>query len=249
MTRSIILKKQDRGEADELVVFLSRDLGWLTGVAKNAKRSRIRFGGHLEPFSVVDLTLRLRRKDELVWIDEAQVVGGFLNIRCDLAKVARTAYFLELASVFVPEGHPDTDLFDFLVEFLYTLDTSTPNPLLFILDEIRLLGRLGYAPRFDICPECSNPLEPGTAANFSLSGGGACHLSCVSSQSSENLFLSPSALAVARRGLAMDRESGNRLRLNKTGQGELRRALSAFARYLRGAEINSLLFLEKLYGQ
>ena len=40
VAKSIILKKYDFGEADELVVFLSRELGWLRGVAKNAKKSR-----------------------------------------------------------------------------------------------------------------------------------------------------------------------------------------------------------------
>ncbi|HMK33468.1 MAG TPA: DNA repair protein RecO, partial [Desulfomonilaceae bacterium] len=147
MIRSIILKKQDRGEADELVVFLSRDLGWLRGIAKNAKRSRVRFAGHLESFALVDLILRPRKKDDLVWIDESQVVRGFLGIRSNIAKVARAAYFLELASVFLPESNSDPAVFDFLQSFLESLDTSAPDPLRLMVDEIRLLGLLGYSPR------------------------------------------------------------------------------------------------------
>ncbi len=104
--------------------FLSRDLGWLTGIAKNAKKSRVRFGGHLEPFALVDLFLRPRRKDDMVWIDDAQVVRGFLEIRSDIAKVSRVAYFLELGSLFVPEGQPDENLFDFLLQFMETLDST-----------------------------------------------------------------------------------------------------------------------------
>ena len=145
VAKSIILKKYDFGEADELVVFLSRELGWLRGVAKNAKKSRIRFGGHLEPLSLVDFTLRPRKKDDLVWIDESQVIRGFLLIRSDVAKVARAQYFLELCSVFLPEDHPDPVLFDFTLNFLESLEADLPNPVRLLLDEIRLLGILGYA--------------------------------------------------------------------------------------------------------
>lgn len=247
MLRSIILKKQDRGEADELVVFLSRDLGWLTGVAKNAKKSRVRFGGHLEALSLVDLTLRSRKKDDLVWIDEAQVVSGFLAIRSDIAKVARAAYFLELASIFLPEGHPDTALFDFLLEYLETLEQSDPPQICLLLDEIRLLGLLGYAPRFDLCPACGKPLGQGEEAIFSPSRGGACHLACLPIGEEGNLHLSPDTLAVLRRATQVEREAAKRLRINKKGVDELHLALSAFVRYTRGEEIKSLLFLEKLH--
>lgn len=243
--KAIILTKRDRGEADELVVFLSRDLGWLTGVAKNAKKSRIRFGGHLEPLSVVDLILRLRRNDNLVWIDESQVVWGFLNIRSDLAKVSWATYFLELTLVFLPEGHRDPDLFDFLTEVLGTLDSSHPNTTQLLLEEIRLLGHLGYAPRFDICPVCGEPLGVNSDAVFSPTNGSACHSQCIPTSETRALVLSPSSMAMIRRGLALEREPANRLRLNKIGQHELRRSLSAFVRYLRGADINSLAFLEK----
>jgi DNA repair protein RecO (recombination protein O) len=245
--KAIILKKRDRGEADELVVFLSRDLGWLTGVAKNAKKSRIRFGGHLEPLSVVDLVLRLRRNDNLVWIDQSQVVCGFLNIRTDLAKVSWAAYFLELASVFLPEGHPDPALFDCLTEILTTLDSSCPNPTQLLLEEIRLLGYLGYAPRFDICPLCGEQLALSSDSIFSPTNGAACHAGCVPTSDTRALVISPSSLAMIRRGMALEHEAANRLRLNKRGQHELRSSLSAFVRYLRGADINSLAFLEKIH--
>jgi DNA repair protein RecO (recombination protein O) len=244
--RSIILKKQDRGEADEIVKFLSRDLGWLTGVAKNAKKSRVRFGGHLEELSLVDLTLRSRKRDDLVWIDEAQVVSGFLAIRSDIAKVARASYFLELASIFLPEGHPDPVLFDFLIEYLQALETSDPPQIHLLLDEIRLLGILGYAPRFDICPACGKALAPGEDAIFSAARGGACHPGCLEANEERSLQLSPDTLAVLRRATQVEREAARRLRINKKGVDELHRALSAFVRYTRGEEVKTLLFLEKL---
>jgi len=244
--RSIILRKQDRGEADELVKFLSRDLGWLTGVAKNAKKSRVRFGGHLEPFALVDLLLRPRRKDDMVWIEDAQMVRGFLGIRSDLEKVSRVAYFLELGSLFLPEGQPDPDLFDFLLQFLETLEFTDASPLRYLLDEILLLGILGYGPRFDLCPCCENVLRPGEEGVFAASLGGACHPACLPAGERAKLPLSPDTIAVVRRGLEVGRDASNRLRLGRKGVEELRNALSAFVRHVRGEQINSLVFLETM---
>lgn len=244
--RSIILRKQDRGEADELVKFLSRELGWLTGIAKNAKKSRVRFGGHMEPFALVDFFLRPRRKDEMVWIDDAQMVRGFLGIRSDIGKVSRAAYFLELGSLFLPEGQPDTELFDFLLQFLENLEGPDASPLRYLLDEILLLDILGYGPRFDLCPCCGNALRAGEDGVFSESLGGVCHLACIQATDRTKLMLSPDTIAAVRRGLEVGRDASNRLRLGKKGVEELRRSLSALVRYVRGEQINSLAFLESM---
>jgi DNA repair protein RecO (recombination protein O) len=242
VVRSIILKKRDRGEADELVFFLARDLGWLHGIAKNSRKSRVRFGGHLEPFSVVDLVLRPRRRDSLVWIDDAQVVKGFLHLRSNIRNVALASYFFELASIFQAEGHPDPELFDFLSGILENLESSKITPLRFMLDEIRLLGLLGYEPRFDSCAGCGRVLRPGQEALFSPALGGACHRDCVLKDA--GCLVSPDTLAVVRRGLQVDPEVASRLRPSRKGMEELRNLLSSFVRYLRGQEVNSLLFLE-----
>ena len=245
MVRSLILKKEERGEADELVLFFARDLGWLRGVAKNSRKSRVRFGGHLEPLSLVDLVLRSRRKDDLVWIDDSQVINGYLMMRAHVVRVSHAAYFLELASIFQGEEHPDPGLFDFLLMLLERLDVSPFNPLRSLLDEIRLLGLLGFAPGFEQCPTCGKPVEPGEEGVFSVSLGGTCHPGCFP-QRDPSLTLSPDTLAVVRRGLDLDEEPASRLRLGRKGLNELRASLSAFVRYLRGDAINSLLFLEKM---
>lgn len=245
MVRSIILQKQDRGEADELVLFFSRELGRLRGIAKNAKRSRVRFGGHLEPFSLADLALRDRRRDNLVWIDEAQALDGFLGIRNDIAKVASVSYFLEMVSLLAPEDSPDPALFDFLLAFLRRMDVSTPPPALMILDEISLLGILGYEPSLELCPVCGAVIEPGIEAVFSLEHGGAIHSTC-SGKAPAELKISPDTLALVREGLKMDREVAARLKMSKRGALELRSALSSFVRYLRGGELNSFVFSHKM---
>jgi DNA repair protein RecO (recombination protein O) len=246
VVKSIILKKQPWGEADELVLFLSKNLGWLTGIAKNARKSRVRFGGHLEPLAQVDLTLRPRKRDHLVWIDDAQLIRGYTRIRTDLFRVSWCSYLLELSSALLPEANPDPDVFDFLVSFHERLESSDPSPLHLLLEEIGLLGLLGYAPRFDLCPVCGKTVDPGHDALFSASRGGACHPRCAVDQADVCVALSPDTLAVVKRGLGAGPRVIERIRLGKKGRSELRQALSAFVRYLRAGDINSLVFLEKM---
>lgn len=245
MIRSLLLKKYPFGEADELVVFLSRNMGWMRGVAKNSRKSRIRFGGHLEPFSLVDLSLRPRKKDELVWIDDSQVVKGFLGLRSDVGKIALASYFFEIALSFQPAEQPDENLFDFLANILESLEALPLNPVRSMLDEIRLLAILGYGPDFEQCPGCGLPVAKGEPAVFSPALGGAAHARCTV-EYGLNPVLSPGTLALVRRGLQMRGDAAKRLKLGRKGVQELRAALSAFVRFLRGREVNSLAFMEKM---
>ena len=50
-TDALILRTYTLGESDRIVVFLTRDRGKKRGVAKNARQSRRRFGGALEPMT------------------------------------------------------------------------------------------------------------------------------------------------------------------------------------------------------
>ncbi|MFH0958949.1 MAG: DNA repair protein RecO [Pseudomonadota bacterium] len=243
-TRSIIMKKMDRGEADETVIFISRENGWLTGIAKNSRKSRVRFGGHLEPFCVVDLAIRSRKKDNMVWIDESHMFKGFLKIRGNMDSLARVCYFFELASVFLPEAQPDPNVFDFLENFLETLDSSNPGPIELMVGEIYLLGLLGFMPSFSNCPLCGQGFDSNAEAFFSPLLGGAVHRGCAEYDASAHINLSPATLAALRHGLNADSRLVGRIRLSTRAEKEIRASLSAFVRCLRGEDIKSLRFME-----
>ena len=238
------MKKMDRGEADEVVIFLSRDKGWLTGVAKNSRKSRVRFGGHLEPFSVVDIVVRSRRKDTLVWIDEAHMVKGFLRIRENMELLARASYFLELSSGLLPEGQPDPNVFDLLEKILESLDKSTAGSIEFLVQEIRLLALLGYQPVFDNCPMCGKGFSANDDIIFSPWAGGLCHKTCLDEPTSINASVSPATVVALCHALNFDSRLAGRIKLSRSARTEIRRSLSAFVRYVRGQDLKSLKFIE-----
>jgi L-2-hydroxyglutarate oxidase LhgO len=65
-TDALILRTYKLGESDRIVVFLTRDRGKKRGVAKNARQSRRRFGGGLEPMTCGRVGYMERERRDLV---------------------------------------------------------------------------------------------------------------------------------------------------------------------------------------
>jgi hypothetical protein len=78
-TDALILRTYKLGESDRIVVFLTRDRGKKRGVAKNARQSRRRFGGALEPLTYGRVGYLERERREL----DAKFVGDTdRRLRC-----------------------------------------------------------------------------------------------------------------------------------------------------------------------
>ena len=54
-TEALILKSYNLGDADKIIVMLTQREGLVRGVAKGAKRLKSKYGGSLEPFSIIDI--------------------------------------------------------------------------------------------------------------------------------------------------------------------------------------------------
>ena len=63
---ALILRTYTLGESDRIVVFLTSDRGKKRAVAKNARQSRRRFGGALEPLTYGRVGYREREGRDLV---------------------------------------------------------------------------------------------------------------------------------------------------------------------------------------
>lgn len=71
---ALILRTYKLGEADRIVVFLTRDRGKKRGVAKGARRQRSRFVGALEPMTEVRVAYFEKERRELVGLNYAETV-------------------------------------------------------------------------------------------------------------------------------------------------------------------------------
>jgi DNA repair protein RecO (recombination protein O) len=77
---ALVLRTYKLGEADRIVVFLTRDRGKKRGVAKGARRHRSRFVGALEPLTEVRVAYFERERRELVGLNYAETVRSPLAL-------------------------------------------------------------------------------------------------------------------------------------------------------------------------
>src|SRR5919204_373892 len=89
---AIVLRTVDYGEADRVVTLLSRERGKVSAFARAARASRRRFGGALEPFTLVHAEAKERRGAELFTLESVAVERAFGGIRGDLARIACASY-------------------------------------------------------------------------------------------------------------------------------------------------------------
>jgi hypothetical protein len=109
-TDALILRTYKLGESDRIVVFLTRDRGKKRGVAKNARQSRRRFGGGLEPLTYGRVGYVERERRELVRLDYVEQLRSPLSA-IDGEALGYVSYFAELIDEWAQDADPNETLF------------------------------------------------------------------------------------------------------------------------------------------
>jgi DNA repair protein RecO len=111
-TDALILRTYTLGESDRIVVFLTRDRGKKRGVAKNARQSRRRFGGALEPLTCGRVTYRERERRDLVFVQDIAPTRSPLRMHTGASDaLGHVGYFAELIDEWAPDNDPNETLF------------------------------------------------------------------------------------------------------------------------------------------
>ena len=109
-TDALILRTYKLGESDRIVVFLTRDRGKKRGVAKNARQSRRRFGGALEPLTYGRVGYVERERRDLVRLDYVEQLRSPLSA-IDGEALGYVSYFAELIDEWAQENDANEPLF------------------------------------------------------------------------------------------------------------------------------------------
>ncbi len=238
----LTLRKAAIGEADLVVTVFTAEHGKLRAVAKGARRSSSKMVGHLEPLTLVRLSLARGRELEI--ITQAQVMDGFSVLKEDLSSMTRGLYVAELLDGFGPEDSPSPDLFRLAANVLRGLPQAKDPDVPLRYFEFHLLRLTGVLPELYQCVECGSEIAP-EAHRFSVNLGGVL---CPACSPAEALVrpLSLRAMKVLRlmhRGSLAETAA---LTLNPLLTSELKSVLSHTVRYWLGKEIRSNYFLEQL---
>jgi DNA repair protein RecO (recombination protein O) len=242
---AVVLRAVDYGESDRVITLLSRERGKVSAFARGARASRRRFGGALEPFTLVAAEARSRAGSDLLSLESVAVGRGFGGIRGDLARIACAGYAAELARELVRDQQPQEELFDLLVAYLAALDGAPAIPAALRAFELGALRIAGLMPRLDGCARCGEPLEPAGPSRFDPAHGGALCRSCGAAASPGAPTLAPETVRLL-------------LRLQEGGLGaaiepvapavgrEARVALSAFVEHHLGRRLAARRFLDEV---
>src|SRR6187455_1025779 len=109
-TDALILRTYKLGESDRIVVFLTRDRGKKRGVAKNARQSRRRFGGALEPLTCGRVGYLERERRDLVSLHYVEVTRSPLSA-IDGEALGYVEYFAELIDEWAQDADPNEALY------------------------------------------------------------------------------------------------------------------------------------------
>ncbi|HTI38188.1 MAG TPA: DNA repair protein RecO [Vicinamibacterales bacterium] len=162
---ALILRTYKLGEADRIVVFLTKERGKKRGVAKGARRARSRFVGTLEPLTRAGVAYYEREQRDLVRINyvepQQSPLAAVGREGQDAAALGHAEYFAELIDEWAPESHTDERLYRLGASVIDALASNAPVGPLARYFEFWLLRLQGVYPSLARCPDCGGAFDGG----------------------------------------------------------------------------------------
>jgi DNA repair protein RecO (recombination protein O) len=191
---ALVLRTYKLGEADRIVVFLTRDRGKKRGVAQSARRTRSRFTGALEPLTEVRVAYFEKEQRELVSLNYAEPVRSPLSTPNPDA-LGYSAYFAELIDAGAADADPDERLYRLGVATLEAVTAGGAVEPLARYFECWLLRLQGVYPPEVACGVCGQEFGAGDGAFLAVDGHGFVCRSCHGAHGTDDRYLSAQALA------------------------------------------------------
>ena len=171
----ITLRRSPVREADLLTVIYTREHGKLELLARGAQRLTSKLMGHLEPLTLVRVSVARGRSIDQV--TEAEVVDAFPGVKRGYENSARGLYVAELVDGFSALSAANAELFDLAAQTLEALGNARNAELILRCFDLQLLRLSGFMPELYNCVECGADLEP-DRHRFAVGSGGALCADC-----------------------------------------------------------------------
>jgi DNA repair protein RecO (recombination protein O) len=154
-TEALILRNLRLGEADKIVVALTRHEGVVRGVARGARRLKSRYGASLEPFTLIQLTFFEKEARELVSFTHTEIVESYFELTRDDNVFQTLEYLAGLIIEFAPLRAPDERFYRLLRACLQAIRHSPPEVnRIARYCEIWILRIAGFLPDLSRCAVC-----------------------------------------------------------------------------------------------
>ncbi|MDR0966503.1 MAG: DNA repair protein RecO [Myxococcales bacterium] len=237
---ALILSRIDFGESDRILTLLTEERGKLSAFARGARKSRRRFVGVLEPFSLIQANLRSAR-GALHTLEEASLVDGFDALRRDLGAMSRAAYACELARELCRDHAASPEFFSLLRAFL----GGSVDPVELMRFELGALSLSGLRPHLDHCVQCG-AADSGSVeldSRFDPERGGRLCGRCARSRGTRISNVTLGVLAALQTGVT---EGHGALEAPAWVRAEARAALTGFVVHHMGHRLKSYDFMRDI---
>ncbi len=172
-SEAVVLRSYPLREADLLVTFFTRAEGKVRGVARSAKKSKRRFGGALEPLTLVRLYYEDRERQELARIDACDIVESPLTAAVDYPRAVALGHVAELLDELLPDREANDAIFRLTISVLRSLRAGAIwMPVTYF--ELWLTRLAGFLPELGECAVCGVRLNGSRAFYHALADGLMC---------------------------------------------------------------------------
>ncbi len=191
-SEAIVLRTYPLREADLLVTLFTRSEGKVKGVARSAKRSKRRFGGALEPLTLVRAHYEDRSGQELARLDSCDILESPLSGTVDYPRVVALEHVAEVLDELLPDREANDSLFRLAASVVHQL-RSGPIWLPITYFQLWLVRLVGFLPDLSECVVCGRVLNGSRAYYHALADG----LMCAQHKRLASSELSPESRALA----------------------------------------------------
>ncbi len=188
-TWGFVIKKEDRGEADQLFTIYTKDFGKLEILGKAIRKtsSKLRSGAEIFYLSEIEFIQGKAYKT----LTDAILIEKFKNIRQDFKKIKIAYKISEILDSFLFGQEPDEKIWRLLTEIFQRLNTRYKAPdieyKIYYYFLWNFLSILGYRPELQKCSLCQKKLVP-QKLYFSLKEGGAICQDCFANLGTSSRF-------------------------------------------------------------
>lgn len=180
-TPVFILRRTNYGERHVIVDLLGKDRGRISAIAYNARGSKRRFGGALQPLRILEASLKKPASGDLYGLDALDVIQDFPGVEDRLETLTAGGYATELIRETSLAAEDTLPIFELLKSFLTHLPRCPGNRAISRLVyqfEYQLLDFYGLAPMIQGCARCGLPHDAHPKLIFSRSGEGLICPAC-----------------------------------------------------------------------
>ncbi|MGM0417438.1 MAG: DNA repair protein RecO [Thermodesulfobacteriota bacterium] len=236
--KAVLLKKMELGDFDYILTYFTYEHGNISLIAKNAKKSKKRFSGKIELFTISEIMFSTPKRGGMPVLTEVLLNEPFENIRSSIIKICYAGYWSELITYCVPAYKPQEDIYHlliFLLDMLNKEDVSPEASNLYF--QVHFLKLTGFDPMLSHCASCGAAFDEVLKSfRFRYDKGGILCSRC-------SEFYNGTLSAANVKQITWIRKNGfetaSKLKFSKKNINDCTDFLAGFLSYNSGKEFNS----------